>query len=292
MLFFLLTQVFGIFVLNHYIIKEVTTTKVGNITVTNTTIDWKSAPFAGKPPKVNETTSFIYIFIALLISTALFLLLIKLKARALGKSWYIITIIIAMSVSLGAFMSTKYAIILAVILSFLKVYKRNFYTHNFTEPLVYSGVAVFLAPLFNMYSIIALLILVAIYDYLAVNKIKHMVTLAKFQLSNNNFVGLMIPKNKNQSLTIKKDELNNKGKVENKDDSNMAVLGGGDLTFPLIFFGVMLKYFVVWKVITAAFVVTFFLGLLLVISKKGKFYPAMPFLSAGCIVGYLIALII
>jgi len=33
------------------------------------------------------------------------------------------------------------------------------------------------------------------------------------------------------------------------------------------------------------------LFLLFLKSEKGKFYPAMPFISAGCIVGYLITLL-
>ena len=34
------------------------------------------------------------------------------------------------------------------------------------------------------------------------------------------------------------------------------------------------------------------LAALFAISKKGKFYPAMPFVSAGCFVGYGIAALI
>ena len=45
----------------------------------------------------------------------------------------------------------------------------------------------------------------------------------------------------------------------------------------------------------AVFVVLFTtlaLALLLIYSKKDKFYPAMPFIAVGCFVGYLVTLII
>jgi hypothetical protein len=37
---------------------------------------------------------------------------------------------------------------------------------------------------------------------------------------------------------------------------------------------------------------TIALGLLFVFAKKDKFYPAMPFVAAGCLVGWAIVLII
>jgi len=73
---------------------------------------------------------------------------------------------------------------------------------------------------------------------------------------------------------------------------NLAILGGGDVAFPLIFAGVILnKYGMTDALITIAFT-SIALLLLFTFSKKGKFYPAMPFLTAGCLVGFLISLVI
>ena len=47
---------------------------------------------------------------------------------------------------------------------------------------------------------------------------------------------------------------------------------------------------------TYALIITLFVSLslflLFMASKKGKFYPGMPFLSAGCFLGYLIVLLL
>ena len=72
-----------------------------------------------------------------------------------------------------------------------------------------------------------------------------------------------------------------------------AVLGGGDVAFPLLFSGVVMKTtgsYVFPLIITLTTAIA--LGLLLTYSEKGKFYPAMPFISAGCFVGYLVCMLI
>jgi presenilin-like A22 family membrane protease len=39
-------------------------------------------------------------------------------------------------------------------------------------------------------------------------------------------------------------------------------------------------------------ITTFAILILLMKGKEGKFYPAMPFVTAGCLLGYLLVLII
>jgi len=79
-----------------------------------------------------------------------------------------------------------------------------------------------------------------------------------------------------------------------------AILGGGDIGFPLIFAGVILKGLVLTNPLWVSFlkivIVTLFTSLallwLLVKSEKNKFYPAMPFLTAGCLAGYGVLLLV
>ena len=75
----------------------------------------------------------------------------------------------------------------------------------------------------------------------------------------------------------------------------IAMLGGGDIGFPLIFAGVVLKELGVWQSLIIPVFACLGLASLLWFSKEKKFYPAMPFISAGCFVGlgvvYLLMLI-
>ena len=85
-------------------------------------------------------------------------------------------------------------------------------------------------------------------------------------------------------------------KLKKKSKGRVAMLGGGDIAFPLIFAGVMLKEFGLWQSLIIPFFALAGLVTLLLIGKEKKFYPAMPFISAGCLLGlglvYLISSIL
>jgi len=65
---------------------------------------------------------------------------------------------------------------------------------------------------------------------------------------------------------------------------NVAILGGGDVVFPIIVAGVVLRQFSLIPALIVAVCATLALAGLFYISEKGKFYPAMPFISMGCFI--------
>ena len=85
-------------------------------------------------------------------------------------------------------------------------------------------------PLLNIFYAYILLIILSLYDMYAVWKSKHMVKMAKFQTRSGIFAGLLIP------YGFKKAK--KKGMVKVKT----AVLGGGDIGFPLLFAGTILVF--------------------------------------------------
>ena len=118
--------------------------------------------------------------------------------------------------------------------------------------------------------------------------------MAKFQMEEIKiFGGFLIPtisdkvKQKIKKLKKSKKSLKNK-----KIKVSLAILGGGDVVFPIIAAGVFFKFYG----LLPALLVTLgaFLGLtfLLAISEKKKFYPAMPFILAGIFLGMLAAWLI
>ena len=70
-----------------------------------------------------------------------------------------------------------------------------------------------------------------------------------------------------------------------KIKANVAVLGGGDIIFPIITAGVMLNTFGILSALLVMAGATFGLGLLFFMAKKKKFYPAMPFITTGIFLG-------
>jgi hypothetical protein len=86
-------------------------------------------------------------------------------------------------------------------------------------------------------------------------------------------------------------------KVEKKN----AILGGGDIAFPLLFTGAVMESLMVKGLTQAAALTqsliitattTIAVALLFIFAKKDKFYPAMPIISAGCFIGYGILMMI
>jgi len=280
---FLVAQFIGLAVINQYIDTE----KTAETGVT----EFKELPF-GERPIVDETTSYIWVFAAILIGTGLLLLIMKFSLNWLWKFWFFMVLSIALTTSFNAFMWETVAIALAFALAFWRVVRPNFWVQTGTELFVYAGLAAIFVPMFSILSGSILLILIAIYDAYAVWKSKHMIKLAKAQSKAKVFAGLLVPyklprwKKKTVGKKASKTKKKPVGKVR------MAMLGGGDIGFPLIFAGIILKEMGLWQALVIPFFALAGLAILFWKAKEKKFYPAMPFIGAGCFLGLLVVWLI
>ena len=273
---FLLAHLIGLLVVKHYLPES------------------QQLPLKIEKPQAPEETSYIPIFITILIATIAALILIKFSAFRLWKLWFLLSVFLTLTISITAFIPELFAIFIAIILSLWKTFKPNVYIHNFTEIFIYGGLAALFVPILNIKSTIILLILISIYDAIAVWKTKHMISLAKFQSESKIFAGLFIPYNKNSEANKEVSLNKNNEKYNNKISSNVnnAMLGGGDIGFTLLFSGVVLKTFGMKQAIIVSLITSIALLGLFLFAKKDRFYPAMPFLTIGCILGYLMILFI
>ena len=307
-LLFVLAQFIGLLIISQYVdIKE---SSSSGETVINEDL------YFVEPPKVeNESWSWVYLMFPILFGTLIVLLLIKFKLKKIWKFWFALSIILALSIAFYPFMDMFFnylswsgaltvAVLFSAILTFLKMKYQGNFIHNFTEMFMYGGLAALFVPILNITSGIILLILIAIYDAYAVWHSKHMVAMANFQTDAGFFAGLSINYNKNklnkinsnksktgklEVKTIKSDKVSNNSKSKGKSsNSSVAILGGGDITFPLLFAGAVLKVTGNYGLsILISLGATIALALLLFFGKKGRFYPAMPFISSGCLIAFL-----
>ncbi|MAG47362.1 hypothetical protein CL617_02050 [archaeon] len=247
-LLFLVAHFVGLIIIDHYNVTE-------------------ELPYNIEPPEVKEGGSFLPIFIVIIISTIAALVLIKFRALRLWKLWFFLSVLIALAIAFSTFMDSRIAFAIAFVLAAWKLFKPNVVIHNFTEVFIYGGLASIFVPILNLFSIIVLLILISVYDFISVYKTKHMVEMAKFQIKSKIFSGLNIP-------------------YQNKKAT--AILGGGDIGFTLLFSGVILIEFGKVEAIITSVIISLFLFGLFVMGKKNKFYPAMPVLTAGCLFALLI----
>ena len=291
---FILTQFIGIYVVDFYSPLKVVH---GNVFE----VDSPDLPFGLEVPELKENTEFNYAFgsiiFAFIIAISLLLLLSKFNIEFFIRLWFFAVVLIALGISFNVFLlgifSSKItwiiALIIALPLGFIKIYKRDFFVHNFTELFIYPGIAAVFVPILNIYTIIGLLILISIYDMWAVWHSGIMQKMAKYQINKLNiFSGFFVPyvsKKVRQKLKkMKKSELKKK-----KIRVNMAILGGGDVVFPIIAAGVMLKTLGLLSSIFVIIGATLGLCYLMFFAEKKKFYPAMPFITAGIFLGILIS---
>ena len=285
-LIFLLTQVIGLATINKYI--KVGKQPSGEIKIVH------EDTVLGPQPELKEeekTYTFIHMIIIILIGTAILLLFIKLNLSRLWKFWFLLSVFITLSVSFGVYVNSYIALAFALLLALLKVYKKNIFIHNFTEIFIYTGITIIILPFFKLFSAFMMLIVISVYDMIAVWKSKHMIKLAKFQIETKLFAGLFVPY-KGKNIEIPKE----KGKDSSKEEVQHAILGGGDIAFPLIFSAAVMEHLILVNSLSkiTAFLATLLIPLfvsialafLLFKSKKDTFYPAMPFLSIGAFIGY------
>lgn len=296
---FLITQLIGLAVIHAYIPK--TETVIINGEEQNITIN--PLPYGMQPPEIEPEFSLITIIISFAIAIILIFLLSRIKATLFLRIWFFVVVILAIGItfnSLFFYFEIPYTSIIAVLvalpLAFYKIFKRNLLVHNLTELLIYPGIAAVFVPILNVWTIIVLLIIISAYDIYAVWHSGFMQKMAKFQINQLKFfAGFFVPylgkKDKEKIKLIKQKYKNQKiadKKLKNKKIKvSLAILGGGDVIFPIISAGIFLKSFSLLSALLVTLGATIALTILFIIARKGKFYPAMPFLTAGIFIGML-----
>jgi len=306
---FVLTQFIGLYVVNHYSpVRVVQGGQIQNVTA-------PKLPYGMETPKIEKESDYKIFFYGVLISfmfaVLVLFLLTKFNLGIVLKIWFLIVITLALGIFLYAVIPAfKYSAIVAVAialpLAFIKMFKRNFFIHNITELVVYPGISAVFVPILNFWTVIILLILISIYDMWAVWQSGIMQKMAKYQINTLNiFTGFFIPY-KLGKLRLKLRNLKEKAKGKMKKvKMNIAILGGGDIIFPIIASGVILKTGAKYlpfglPPFIGGFMPAIFaiggaalgLGSLLVLSQKKKFYPAMPFITGGIFIGIILSYLV
>jgi presenilin-like A22 family membrane protease len=284
---FFISQLVGLHIISQYV--DIEQTAATGKTVVN------AENYVIAPPEVeNENWSWIPIVLAVLIGTGMVLLIAKFRLFAFWKIWFFLSVLIALFHAFSPYVfeffqkvyplsytsSFVVTLVFAAYVGWLKMASNDIFIHNLSEIFIYGGIAALFVPWLNVTAAIVLLIFIALYDAYAVYKSKHMIDLATFQAESRLFAGLFIPKT---TQAISKPVAL---KPSKQGKSTHAILGGGDIAFPMLFTGSVLKYtndFGAALIITVC--ATIALLILFMLSREGKFYPAMPAISAGCFVG-------
>jgi presenilin-like A22 family membrane protease len=287
---FLIAQFIGLYVSNTYLPQQQSIVNNETGQLENKSV--YNLPYGFNPPEdVSPTASVISIMISILIAVGIIFLFMRFRAETLLRIWFTFVVMIGLALALNAFLSkiviysSALAILIALPLAILKIYRRSIIIHNITELLIYPGIAVIFIPLLNVWASVVLLILISLYDAYAVWHAGFMQKMAKYQIEKLRvFSGFFIPYVRSSSQVLP----NAPKKLKNsKKDAKVqvAILGGGDVVFPIIVSGVVLRFVGLVPALFVTFGATLALATLFYFSEKGKFYPAMPFISVGCLLG-------
>ena len=250
-------------------------------------------------PKPPETATELVIqiapmLIALLIATVFMLLFIKyLKGPTSSKLFFALILFVGINIVFSAFLPSLIALILTGFIIAARFMKPNVFIHNIAFFIALAGVGARLGTLLPVLAIIVLLILLSIYDFIAVFKTKHMVTMFKGMLKQGMPMGIVITENPMQFA-------HDIGKVsatklrQTKKKLDFIMLGGGDLAFPALFAVAALTQF---GLLEALGVIVGAVGGIilihtLIVKKEFKALPALPPIAAFSILGFLISLLL
>jgi presenilin-like A22 family membrane protease len=279
--------------------------------------------FTPPPVETNNPIDIVKVIVNVLVAIVLgilfFFLLAKIGIVPVLKGWFAIVIFLCLSIAftlllyplLGMNLFTLFglklslaeiiAVPLAFVIMIFKVFKRHFLVHNISELFVYPGFAIVLLPILNVVTATALLLAISIYDIVAVWRSDYMVNLARFQVQKVKiFAGFFIPyvKKEDRAKIVAARKMMKQAKNKKLAESKLqkikvrvAALGGGDVAIPMLFLGaVFLAYGLSGYFVTLAFTIASLAYLLF--TAKDKAYPAMPFLSVGALVGFLVFLFV
>ncbi|MEK6855257.1 MAG: hypothetical protein AABX73_03465 [Nanoarchaeota archaeon] len=304
LLMFFLAQLIGLFITSQYSpqVKQITDSAGNLVNITSYNLPYGMDP----PPDIKQKSaaSMVFSFIlAFSFAIIIMFILMKYNAETLFRVWFFFVVALAIGITLNAPFSGKpfaslIALLISLPLSYIKIFKRNIIVHNLTELLIYPGIgAIFIALIFSwtthpLTAIIMLLIIISIYDIYAVWHSGIMQKMAKYQINKLRiFSGFFVPYlGKKEREIISKLSKSKTQKLKGKKVKvSIAILGGGDVVFPIILAGIVFRQLGILPALIISIGATLALAVLFFFSKKGKFYPAMPFITAGCFIALALA---
>ena len=236
--------------------------------------------------KISPWQFLIFFIVATLLLLSLsFLRRFKKGKGLIFKALFVFAVFFGGILILGFWLGDILALLLMIILIFLWVKQSSVIIHNICVILGIAGAGVSLGLRIEPQFVVILLLILSVYDFIAVYKTKHMIRMAKEMIESRAILGLIIPSAFSGFLEKTK-------KVQNK--GKFLILGGGDMAFPLVLCVSLVSFGILKPLIVALFaLIGLFLSFYIFISQKTrKPIPALPPIAIFSILGYLITLLI
>lgn len=204
---------------------------------------------------------------------------------AIFKALFILAAAWGGLISLILWIGDIFALIFITILIFGWLKKPSVFLHNLAMIFGLAGIGGSLGLRLSPPVVVLLLIILSIYDYIAVYKTKHMVKMAKEMIETGAILALIIPQKISDFLADLK---------EVRPGGRFLILGGGDVAFPLLLCASLVSQGILNPLIVAFFaLIGLFVSFWFFISQKTRQpIPALPPIALFSIIGYLITKLI
>ena len=240
------------------------------------------------------------IFIAIMLAFTAFLLVLirydlkKVIAAVIGISIFLTFIYIFLAIVYALAGATDLATVIVLVLSILStvlLYKYpEWYVIDALGILIGAGVAAIFGASLDILPVIAILVLLAVYDAISVYKTKHMITLAEGVIDLKTPILFVVPKRRNYSFIRE-----GIGKIGDGGERAAFIIGMGDMIMPSILVvsaNVFLKGWRLGGMINLpalGAIVGSMVGLVVLLHfvMSGKPQAGLPPLNGGTILGFL-----
>lgn len=230
--------------------------------------------------------SILYFLIMFIIATVVLLLIIKfVKNPWFLRVIYFIAIAEGLLIFSQAYIISPYYILLALVLFILWIVINNILIHDIVLVIALSAIAVIFGTSIDPVTAIFILLFLAVYDFWAVFKSKHMVKMFSSLVKNKIHFAIIIPEKVNDLFNKVKDAKSGKG---------IMFLGTGDLAIPAIFVVSTLQQGIAVSILTALGSIfgLIFLFIIFISQVKKQPMPGLPPIVMGAMIGYFISFFI
>lgn len=252
-------------------------------------------------PPSSTTSGASYIFFYLIAAVAFSGVVIFLGRKNFGKilRWIfmgvIAYVVFFVWLYLGLFIAQneiQYLIIIfaaPAIMVLLMIFKNEWYTVDAAGFFLVAGVSALWGLIIGVWASVGFLAVFAVYDYIAVYRTKHMVSLAKVAMDDKLPLLFVFPGEK--EVKMKDLKLSQSGQ---KGDKKVLLLGFGDMVFPAIMVVSSAIYgradilpFMLFPLVGAVTGMIF-----LLFTRVDKPVPGLPMINAGAISGFLLVFLL
>ncbi|MFB6167149.1 MAG: presenilin family intramembrane aspartyl protease, partial [Candidatus Nanohaloarchaea archaeon] len=244
-----------------------------------------------------QPVSGVYFFLMIGLATVLLLGLYRYDAQFLVKAWFSAALLITGLVFFDAFLPLSFALAATAAVFLGRFAVEDMLARNALDTVPFAGAGALFGSLLGFKAALVLFGLLAVYDYVAVNRMGHMVTLAKKGAESGTFMGFRYPKENAGEEEREETPGEGEGVVAEVEGENVSVgvLGGGDVIMPMMFAVSLVPVFGVGAALGviagASAALYMFLGFIRS-RETDRFYPAIPVVGSGSLLGLLAWLVV